>query len=627
MRIALLLAVLPSCSLLDLLPAGTTPSTDPIEVGSIPARPTPGEAPAFGAVHRPDQDLAGAVALVVSAADGSHGVVIGDRVARSIGPDGALRGERRTGELLAATAGPAGTWALAEPGQVTLLDGAGAVTHTLPITAVDIAASPDGRYLAIATEDDIRIADTASGRKLATFLPEYGGGNLWWHPDGHTLFSSDAFSVYVWDVTRGGERGRFTDGLIEDLAVSPDGADIWTWNGSDRPTRWDALTLEKRGRLETGTAFDMVYGGAMHGGGEHLLIDTRIVPVGGGPGWPVGTSAEWADADLAPDQRGVWLGTERSLERWTFLPEGAVRAVGPRQTWEGGYTQGGRLDQLTFTPDGSGLVVVGRDGSITRWDVASGTQAWQLVRPCEESEGTPRGQRDCSIYGVGSHADIAWVGFLDEIVEVSLADGAVRSARPYAGALAGRLADGRYVGTDEGAWAGADPTRTRPVRIPPTEDLTAGGRQLLARLPGGGLQRFDARGAALGAPLEAQVGDGIASLTLSPVGTHFAESGGDGTFVRVSATGETLAATRGWNARFSPDGRWLASGLHAAGVVHLETGTTFDVQAPGPGVVAGVAFSPDGSTLAIAEGDDEAGDQLWVVDLSTVASAAGLSID
>lgn len=627
MRAALLLAALPACSLLELLPEPTTPATDPITVGPVPAAPAAGPAPAFGAVHRPDQDLPGAVGLVVGAPDGSHGVVAGPGTARSLGPDGAVRAERSTGELLAATAGPGGMWAIAEADQVTLLDGAGAATHRLPITAVDLAWSPDGRTLAVATEDDIRLADVATGAKIATYQPEYGGGNLWWHPAGHTLFSSDAFRVYAWDVTQGAERGRFTNGLIEDLAVSPDGADIWTWNGSDRPTRWDATTLEERGRLETGSALDMVHGGAMHRGGTHLLVDTRMVPVTGGPGWRVGAAAAWEDADLAPDHRGLWLGTTAGLERWVFLAEGAIRPVGPRQTWAGGYTRGGRLDQLVFTPDGAGLIAVGRDGSTTAWDVATGAQRWQQVHPCEGGPDTPRGERDCSIYGLGFHGGAVWVAFLDEIVEASLDDGAVRSARAYAGALAGRLADGRFVGTDDGTWAGADPTQPRPLGATAPDDLTATGRHLIARLPGGRLQRLDARGAAAGAALDPAVADGLSGLSLSADGARFAESTGDGTVVRDSTTGETIAVTRGWNARFSPDGRWLGAGLHAAAVVHLGSGAAFDVQVPGPGAVAALAFSPDGRTLAIAEADDDAGDQLWVVDLATVAAAAGLSLD
>lgn len=187
MRAALLLSVLPSCSLLDLLPDPKTPNTDPIEVGAVAAPAAPAATPAHGAWHRADQDLEGTISLVVGAPDGSHGVVLFANEARSLAPDGSVRATRKTGHVVAATAGPGGTWALAEEGAVTLLDGSGSVLHTLPITALDIAWSPDGRYLAVATEDDLRIADVATGEKVAHYQPEYGGGNVWWHPDGRTL--------------------------------------------------------------------------------------------------------------------------------------------------------------------------------------------------------------------------------------------------------------------------------------------------------------------------------------------------------------------------------------------------------------------------------------------------------
>jgi WD40 repeat protein len=342
--------------------------------------------------------------------------------------------------------------------------------------------------------------------------------------------------------------------------------------------------------------------------------------------WSVGGASEWEAVDLAPDHGGVWLSTGDALESWRFLPEGVMRPVGPRQVWDGSYSEGDRIERVSWTPDGTALVAAASDGSITRWDVASGEKTWEHVHDCDDS-GAPRQDRECRIDGVGVHGDTAWVVYYDELVELPVATGANARHRAWSEPFHGRLADGRWVSVDGALAAGPDIERMRPLSSVDVEELVVNGDRMVGRLRDGRLQQLDPRGRAVGAPLPSATGDELASLNISPDGNLITEGSGEKNVVRDARTGETRHETRSIGMVFSPDSTWLAAAGATTELLHLPSGQRVDLQPPRPGYAVRTAFSPDGRHLALVETDMEAGDQLWVVDVSAAAAAAGLSLD
>jgi WD40 repeat protein len=137
--------------------------------------------------------------------------------------------------------------------------------HTLS-DGWQVAFSPDGREVAVASWDNVLFYDLATGQLLRTLAGLGRLGDVAFSPDGHTLASAADGVIRLWDVP-----GRqLIDTLQDDepfshsLAFSPNGR-ILAWGRGDGShgsvQLWDIAAGQSIGLLEEniGTVWDVIF--------------------------------------------------------------------------------------------------------------------------------------------------------------------------------------------------------------------------------------------------------------------------------------------------------------------------------------------------------------------------------
>ena len=112
-------------------------------------------------------------------------------------------------------------------------------------SVLDVAFGPDGRYLATASQDGTaRVWDVSTSTEVARMSHELNVSNVAFTPDGKYLATaSQDNTAHVWNVSSGTELMRMTHGPIDDymreVAFSPDGTYVVTVGSSlSRVWRW-----------------------------------------------------------------------------------------------------------------------------------------------------------------------------------------------------------------------------------------------------------------------------------------------------------------------------------------------------------------------------------------------------
>ncbi len=221
-----------------------------------------------------------------------------------------------------------------------------------------IALSPDGRLLAAGGEvlggqgagprPAVMLWDLTAGKKRHTIdLPDDSQvRHLAFGSDGkHLAVACSDGSVTFWDPATGKQHSQVKVGEMSDLAFAPNLRALAVL-GNDRRTigLWDAATGKKQRVL--------------------------ALPRGG-----VGTPA------FSPDGKalaaGIYRGTAIPGELWLWDAATGRR----RATWKGDEDA---VAAVAFSPDGRTLASASSDGLILRWEVASGKQAGRfegVLRP------------------------------------------------------------------------------------------------------------------------------------------------------------------------------------------------------------------------------------------------------
>jgi DNA-binding SARP family transcriptional activator len=125
--------------------------------------------------------------------------------------------------------------------------------YELPSVTVDgIALTPDGRRVALGTEDGTLVVEPDSGDTREVARARHPSSLS---PDGSTLLTTDSEDVVVWGVRSGDRRGeaRRHDGDVLDTAWSSDGAVFASAGADGRIVVWEAETVRPRQTL-TGLA-------------------------------------------------------------------------------------------------------------------------------------------------------------------------------------------------------------------------------------------------------------------------------------------------------------------------------------------------------------------------------------
>ena len=209
----------------------------------------------------------------------------------------------------------------------------------------EIAYSPDGERLAVASSIGVWLYDARTGAELSLINgTTYGITSIAFSPDGRTLAIGDNWpnkTIRLWDMTTGTHKATL-DGETasgESVVFSPDGRTLASLS-YDRSVRlWDVAT----GALKV--ALD---------GHRHWITRSRVTSVA-----------------FTPNGRTLATGNKDGSIRLWDVATGAEKL-----TLEGHKN---RVNDVVFSPDGATLASASRDDTVRLWDVETGRHKLRLV--------------------------------------------------------------------------------------------------------------------------------------------------------------------------------------------------------------------------------------------------------
>ena len=471
----------------------------------------------------------------------------------------------------------------------------------------EIAYSPDGTQLAVASSIGIWLYDVQAGEELALLTGHTGSVNsMVFSPDGTILASistTGVDAVHLWDVATGMLKNTLKGhaSVVTSIAFSPDGTTlagggdiILTALLSEDDALFTALLENEDLVMDVVWLWDIATGNLKNTLKGRLSI-IRSITVS-----PDGTTLASGSWD---DTVHLWDVTTGTLENTLkggiiFSPDGTTFVgVNENDTLQVGgmaflQEHTGVVKSVAFSPAGATLASGYKNGDILLWDVASGTLKNTLKGHTDEVNivvFSPDGATLASVSASSSGIDTV-VGLWD-------------------------VATGTLKNTLEGHTS----TVWSIVFSPDGMTLASGSWDGTVRL-------WDVATGTLKNILEHT--RGVRHAVFSPDGLTLASGSDDGgVHLWDVATGTLKNTLKGhedvlivpdvfsmnsvWRVDFSPDGLTLASGYENGDVLlwDVATGTRKATLERHTNVVNSVAFSLDGTTLASTSWDDTV--HLW----------------
>ena len=280
------------------------------------------------------------------------------------------------------------------------------------------------------------------------------------------------------------------------------------------------------------------------------------------------------------------------------------------------------VNGLAYSPDGRTIVTAGEDGTVRRWETATGKAIGQPLTSHTGALGgvalSPDGKTIASagsdgtvrLWGAASGKPIGQplIDGAGPVLSVAFSpDGSTIASAGYGGVRRWETATGKAIGSP---LTGHNGNILSVAFSPDGKTIASAGSDGTVRLWGA------ASGKPMGQPLTGHT-DAIRSVAFSPDGSTIASAGDDGTVRRWEtatgkAIGEPLISHTGpvYGVAFSPDGKTIAAGSDDVRLWETATGKPLGQPLSGhPGSVGRLAFSPDGKTIAAAGQNGTV--QLW----------------
>lgn len=472
----------------------------------------------------------------------------------------------------------------------------------------DVAYSPDGKRLAVASSIGVWLYDAETGAELDLFTGHPWGGyyahpyvlNVSFSPDGQLLLSRNINGNVV---VRDAATGEFLDGYPPPgnvFALSPDGRTLASGGGGagwgsihfyDVTTRKLLRTIEDERTAERNDLLNLRIGtSTSHKGISGSVRSLSFRPDGKtlASGHSDGNIRFWSvDTD---ELLRTFMGHASGGENVAFHPNGKTlassgRLDGTLRIWDAdtgkmihtltGHT--GWIHNFSFSPDGKMLASASHDETIRIWDGTTGEHLYTLTG------------HTGAVYSVSFHPNGRTIASVSE-------DSTLRIWDATTGAFLRTLT--RHTGWVESVSFSPD-GRT----------LASGSRDEMVRI-------WDVDTSELLHTLTGHTGY-VSSVAFRPDGQVLASGSADNS-IRFwdAATGDHLRTLTGHvgpinSVAFNPDGRTLASGS-ADGTVRIWdaiSGEPLYILVGRATEVTCVAFSPDGRT--VASGDLEGTVRFW----------------
>nr|WP_197023645.1 TIR domain-containing protein [Rhodococcus sp. UNC363MFTsu5.1] len=494
------------------------------------------------------------------------------------------------------------------------------VSNLVGGTVLSMAFSPDGRWLALGSEDNsIRLADlstpgyTLVGEAMAghqgavqslAFSPDSGqvaSGSadgtvrLWdaqrrtptgspmagheapvtsvaFSPDGRRIVSGDlAGTIRVWDVATGRPAGKPLvghKGSVTSVAFSSDGGRILSASADTTIRIWDTTAaVGMTGHTGSGSG---VYGVRFSEDGSRIVSVSQDgarlwdAETGTPAGYMAGQGSPVHTFDISHDWRLFVTGSkDGTLRRW----DATGQPLGDPMSSPG-------LANVEVSPDGKWIITGGDDGAVRRWDAETG-----------QPIGEPMAGHNGRVHLIAFRPDS----------RVFVTGGDDNTLRRW------DTTTGRSIG---------EPMTVNPSHPPMSVEFSPDGLTIVTGDGSGTVRRWDAAtGQPIGEPMTGHSGSVYA--TFSPDGDMIVSYGFDPTLRRWDAdTGRQLGeplSTQGWtvSVEFSPDSHLFASaGTDGVRLWNADTGEPIGEPMTGHiGPASSVAYSPDGRSL-VSGGSD-----------------------